>query len=60
MFINCSAQTNVLPVDVTQNIEKRIEYGLNGAIAIAIINQNDISYYNFGSRDSSGTEVNEH
>jgi CubicO group peptidase (beta-lactamase class C family) len=60
VFTNCSIQTDSLPEDVTQNIQKRIEYGLNGAIAIGIIDQDGIRYYNFGSRDSSGAEVNEH
>lgn len=60
VFINCSTPTHVLPEDVTQNIEKRIKYGLNGAIAIGIIDQDGIRYYNFGSRDSTGAEVNEH
>ncbi|WP_425636522.1 serine hydrolase [Algoriphagus yeomjeoni] len=60
VFTNCSTQTDPLPDDVTQNIQKRIEYGLNGAIAIGIIDQDGIRYYNFGSRDSFGAEVNEH
>ena len=60
VFINCSTHRNVLPEDVTQNIEKRIEYGLNGAIAIGVIDQDGIRYYNFGSRNSTGAEVNEH
>ena len=59
LFINCSRQTDPLPDNVTQNIEKRFEYGLNGAIAIGIIDQNGIRYYNFGSRDSIGSNVNE-
>ncbi len=60
VFTNCSTQIDTLPYDVTQNIEKRIEYGLNGAIAIGIIDQDGICYYNFGSRDTIGAEVNEH
>jgi CubicO group peptidase (beta-lactamase class C family) len=60
VFSSCSTQTDSLPDDVVQNIEKRIEYRLNGAIAIGIIDQNGIRYYNFGSRDSLGAEVNEH
>lgn len=60
VFTTCSTQTNPLPDDVTQNIQKRIEYGLNGAIAIGVIDQDGIRYYNFGSRNSSGAEVNEH
>ncbi len=59
-FTNCSTQVAPLPDDVIQNIQKRIEYGLNGAIAIGIIDQDGTRYYNFGSRDSFGTEVNEH
>src|SRR6056297_134232 len=59
LFTNCSRQTDPLPDDLTQNIEKRIEYGLNAAIAIGIIDQKGIRYYNFGSRDSIGSEVNE-
>ena len=59
-FTNCSTQVAPLPDDVIQNIQKRIEYGLNGAIAIGIIDQDGIRYYNFGSRDSFGAEVNEH
>jgi D-alanyl-D-alanine-carboxypeptidase/D-alanyl-D-alanine-endopeptidase len=60
VFINCSTHTNELPEDLTQNIEKRIEYGLNGAIAIGVIDQDGIRYYNFGSKHSTGAEVNEH
>ncbi|MGH1432884.1 MAG: serine hydrolase [Lewinella sp.] len=59
-FTNCSTQVAPLPDNVIQNIQKRIEYGLNGAIAIGIIDQDGIRYYNFGSRDSFGAEVNEH
>lgn len=60
IFTGCGTQTSPLPADVTQNIQKRIEYGLNGAIAIGIIDEEGIRYYNFGSRNSSGDEVNEH
>lgn len=60
VFTNCSTQIDTLPDDVTQNIQKRIEYGLNGAIAIGIIDLDGIRYYNFGSRNSLGAEVNEH
>lgn len=60
VFTHCSTQTGTLPEEVVQNIEKRIEYGLNGAIAIGIIDENGTRYYNFGSRDSSGAEVDEH
>ncbi|MEO9893270.1 serine hydrolase [Aurantibacter sp.] len=59
-FTNCSTQIEPLPDDLTQNIQNRIEYGLNGAIAIGIIDQDGIRYYNFGTRDSSGAAVNEH
>lgn len=60
VFASCSTQTDALSEDLTLHIEKRIEYRLNGAIAIGMIDQDGIRYFNFGSRDSSGAEVNEH
>lgn len=60
ILTNCTKNTTSLPEDVAQNIQKRIEYGINGAIAIGIVDENGTRYYNFGTRDSSGSQVNEH
>ncbi|WP_282135416.1 serine hydrolase [Seonamhaeicola maritimus] len=60
IFSSCTNTVEKLPESVILNIQNRIDYGLNGAIAIGIIDKNGVRYYNFGKRDSSGAEVNEH
>ena len=47
-----AAQKPVLPEDVKLNIEKRISLSLYPSIAVALINADGTSYYNFGTNNS--------
>ena len=49
-----------LPFEVRETVEKRIAEGITPSIAIAIIDQNGIRYFNFGKTSENGKEVDEH
>lgn len=66
-FIFCQCQTSSekvgdegLPVEVITTIEKRVANGLTPSVAIAIIDQNGTTYFNFGKTAEEGREVDEH
>ncbi len=50
---------DVLPIEVIETIDKRISQGLNMSIAIAIIDQNGVRYFNFGKTSVKGKDVDE-
>jgi CubicO group peptidase (beta-lactamase class C family) len=62
LFSNCATQEkNIeLPKELVESIEKRIDFGLNGAIAIGLIDSSGTYYYNFGTRNLNGDKVTEH
>jgi len=49
-----------LPEDVKSSIEKRIANEINPSIAIGIVDENGVRYYNFGKTRAEGKAVNEH
>ena len=66
-FIFCQCQTGSekvkneqLPGEVSTTIKKRIAEGITPSIAIAIIDENGIQYFNFGKTSEKGKEVDEH
>lgn len=57
---NCRQNTSVLPRDVVNSIEKRIDYGINPSIAIGVIDENGTHFFNFGKKSAQGLPVDEH
>jgi CubicO group peptidase (beta-lactamase class C family) len=60
---SCSQPTTIsvdISEDVKSSIEKRIENEINPSIAIGIVDENGVRYYNFGKTRAEGKEVNEH
>ncbi len=55
-----SQSTDRLPQYVTENIQKRVENGINPSIAIGILDELGVQYYNFGTTHKQGPEVDEH
>ncbi len=55
-----SLSTERLPQYVTDNIQKRVESGINPSIAIGILDKQSVQYYNFGTTRKQGPEVDEH
>lgn len=57
---NCRQNTSVLPRNVVNSIEKRIDYGINPSIAIGVIDENGTHFFNFGKKSAQGLPVDEH
>lgn len=63
LLILASCQTysqTKLPSDVIEEINRRIEYGINPSIAIGIVNKEGYQFYSFGTKQLNGEKVNEH
>jgi serine-type D-Ala-D-Ala carboxypeptidase/endopeptidase len=52
--------TEGLPENVVESVEKRIENGNHSSIAIAVIDNKGVSYYNFGKTGADGKLIDEH
>lgn len=49
-----------LPDDVSESIQKRIEYGHSPSYVVGIIDKDGPHYYAFGTKTIGGQPVNEH
>ncbi len=49
-----------LPDDVVESIQQRIDNGINPGIAVGIIDQDGVHYFNFGLAYENGKPINEH
>ena len=59
--LGLNAQSEFLPSEIIESIEKRIAYGQTPSIAIDIVDENGMLYYSFGeTKLEKGEAVNEH
>jgi serine-type D-Ala-D-Ala carboxypeptidase/endopeptidase len=57
----CSGQSGaVLPDDVVKAVQKRVDGGVNPSIAIGIIDKDGAHFFNFGTKTTHGSPVDEH
>ena len=61
LFVSCSGQSEQdLSETVIRSIEKRVDDELNPSIAIGLVDEQGVRFYNFGHTRSGGPEVSEH
>jgi hypothetical protein len=60
MLAVASLAQTTLPEAVVESIQNRIDFGMNPSIAIGILDEDGMHYFNYGVTKAGGTAVDEH